>query len=151
MFLDETERIPESFQSFWFRRLIAAPILSLSSRISEVPALVFFLYPGASLRMPWVSVSIHIVRHLTTSGDWSNSYHPTQLSGRSFSPCCGFVAPHLRLHAGCFFFWKGRLKTVQTSKRCYFMCSPSQSNVTIWEMNDARKNNNLENCSLWYD
>lgn len=33
----------------------------------------------------WVSVSIHIVRHLTTSGDWSNSYHPIELSVCSFS------------------------------------------------------------------
>lgn len=142
---------PSHFSHFDSADWLPLPFFLSPVAFQKCPLWFFFLYPGASLRMPWVSVSIHIVRHLTTSGDWSNSYHPTQLSGRSFSPCCGFVAPHLRLHAGCFFFWKGRLKTVQTFKRCYFMCSPSQSNVTIWEMNDARKNNNLENCSLWYD
>lgn len=29
----------------------------------------------------WVLVSIDIVRHLTSSGDWGNLYHPTQFSG----------------------------------------------------------------------
>lgn len=34
--------------------------------------------------LSWVSMSLHIVRPLTTSGDWSNSYHPIELSGCSF-------------------------------------------------------------------
>lgn len=69
----------------------------------------------------WVSVSIHIVRHLTTSGDWSNSYHPTQLSGCSFPLAVAlWFLTYVSMPVA--FLLKGQLQTVQTFKCRYFMC-----------------------------
>lgn len=70
----------------------------------------------------------HIVCHLTSSGDGTNSHTPAGLSRLFPSPCCGFVVPLQCLHVSCFPFKKkkknARCKTEQTFKCCYyFMCS----------------------------
>lgn len=97
--------------------------------------------PNASLS--WVSVSIHIVRHPAASGDWSNSYHPTQLSGCSLPLAVALWFPTY-VSMPVAFLLKGQLQNVQTLKCCYFMCflkALHQKKVTIWRMKgtDARK------------
>lgn len=63
---------------FKFLLLITAYILYDLRFFLGVPALFW------KVLVSWVSMSIHIVCHLPTSGDRSNSYHPTQFSDCSF-------------------------------------------------------------------
>lgn len=84
----------------------------------------------------WVSVSIHIVRHLTTSGE-TGVTHTTRLSFQAVPfPLLWLCGSSLMSPCQLLFFWKGRLKTVQTSECCYFMCSPSEvmSQYEKWKM-----------------
>lgn len=130
MKLRETQR--EAFYDFWFLWLITAPILSPFRHFFEMSVL-FFLRDSVFENVPngFCILGPCVNRHLTSSGDWGNLYHPTQFSV-SF-PLAVALWLTTYVYVPVAFLLKGQLQTVQTffSFSFFFLLTFIRNNVTI--------------------
>lgn len=120
------------FNDFWFLWLITAPILSPFSHFFEMSVL-FFLRDSVFENVPngFCILGPCVNRHLTSSGDWGNLYHPTQFSV-SF-PLAVALWLTTYVYVPVAFLLKGQLQTVQTffSFSFFFLLTFIRNNVTI--------------------
>lgn len=132
-FSDETQRNPESrfmiFDSYdW-------SLLSFFLFPCPWPVfLALYIFENAPNGfVSWVSVSIPIVRHLTTSGDWSNSYHPIELEGCSFLLAVALWFPTY-VSMPVAFHLKDQLQTANWYFSCVHLKLSIKNSVIIREM-----------------
>lgn len=129
---DETERNPER-GILWF----LIPMIDYCSHSFSFQSLflsvLFFLRDSVFENVPngFCILGPCVNRHLTSSGDWGNLYHPTQFSV-SF-PLAVALWLTTYVYVPVAFLLKGQLQTVQTffSFSFFFLLTFIRNNVTI--------------------